>query len=199
VLRAQAPRSLDEGVAALRADRSPGWGVYRGRLGSSEQLMSPGGVVCVFYEAELRGAMPDGSKGPLLSVERGYAPLVLVRGERVEVVVGFSPQQLLAPVGIRRCGPGVGPGVLVEGRRPEEAALSYERVGKPGEECLVVGELRRGRVEGAYELRGRQGGPALVILGAERAGTGAVLARQAWGLFMLAGALVVLAAWMLSG
>jgi hypothetical protein len=202
-LRAEAPRSIDEGVAALRAGRSPGWGVYRGRLAASEQVTSPGGVVCAFYEAELRGVMPDGSKGPLLSVERAYAPVLRVRGERAEAAVSFSPKLVLAPVRIVRCQMGkplaeTGTGVPAEGRVVEES-LSYERVGKLGEECLVVGELRQGPVPGVYELRGKQGGPAMVILGSEGEGTGTVLTRRAWTLFALAAGLTVAAAWVLAG
>ncbi|WPB81984.1 hypothetical protein KYC5002_23080 [Archangium violaceum] len=202
-LRAEAPRSIDEGVVELRAGRSPGWGVYRGRLASSEQVTSPGGVVCAFYEAELRGVMPDGSKGPLLSMERAYAPVLRVRGARAEAAVSFSPELLLSPVRILRCQMSqplaeTGTGVPAEGQVVEES-LSYERVGRLGEECLVVGELRRGPVPGVYELRGKQGGPAMVILGNAGEGTGMVLARRAWKLFALAGGLTVASAWVLAG
>ncbi len=194
-LRAEAPRSIDEGVAALREGRSPGWGVYQGRLVSSGQVTSPGGVVCAFYETELRGVMPDGSKGPLLSVARAYAPVLQVKGERAEATVSFSPKLLLAPMRIRRC---QRENPLAEGVKVEEA-LSYERVGKLGEECLVVGELRKGPVLGVYELRGKQGGPAMVILGNACEGTGMVLTRRAWRLFAAAGGLMVTAAWVLAG
>jgi hypothetical protein len=202
-LRAEAPRSIDEGVAALREGRSPGWGVYRGRLVSSGQVTSPGGVVCAFYEAELRGVMPDGSKGPLISMARAYAPVLQVKGERAEAAVSFSPKLLLAPMRIRRCQMGnplseTGTGVPAEGAKVEEA-LSYERVGKLGEECLVVGELRQGPMPGVYELRGKQGGPAMVILGNACEGTGTVLARRAWRLFAAAGGLTVAATWVLAG
>jgi hypothetical protein len=202
-LRAEAPRSIDEGVAALREGGSPGWGVYRGRLASTDQVTSPGGVVCAFYEAELRGVMPDGSKGPLLSVERGYSPVLQVKGERAEAAVSFSPKLLLAPMQVRRCLMGkplaeTGTEVPVQGEKVEEA-LSYERVGKLGEECLVVGELRKGPVPGVYELRGKQGGPAMVILGNACESTGTTLARRAWRMFAAAGGLTVAAAWVLAG
>jgi hypothetical protein len=88
--------------------------------------------------------------------------------------------------------------VLLTEERPEEAALSYERVGKLGEECLVVGELSED-AEGTYVLRGREGGPAMVVLGNAGPGTGAVLARRAWSLFTAAGALTVAAAWIFAG
>jgi len=203
-LRAEAPRSLDEGVEALRQGQAPRWGVYRGRLAASDQVTSPGGVVCAFYEAELRGVKPDGGKGSLLSVERAYAPVLQMRGERTQAALSFSPSLLLAPLRVRPCRVGtpaeVAPGLEapVEGAPPEEA-LSYERVGKLGEECLVVGELRPGPVAGVYELRGRQGGPAMVLLGNSGEGMGARLARRAWTLFALAGGLTVAAAWVFAG
>ena len=85
----------------------------------------------------------------------------------------------------------------MEGAPPEEA-LSYERVGKLGEACLVVGELHKGPAPGSYVLRGLQGGPAMVLLGQESVGSGQQLARRAWGFFSAAGALSVVAAFVLS-
>ncbi len=196
-LLGEAPRSLDEGVEALRAGCSPGWGVYRGRLASSDTLLSPGGVVCAFYEAELRVALPDGRKGSLLSVERAYAPVLWVRGTRVRAAVSFSPKRMLTPQRISRSGLGVVPGAPKKDR-PEEGVLSYERVGRLGEECLVVGELRNGPAPGVYELRGRKGGPAMVILGEARAETGRALAHRAWKLFAAAGGLTVASACVLA-
>lgn len=201
-LQSSAPRSLDEAVAELRAGRAPGWGVYQGRLGASEQVTSPSGVVCAFYDAELRTVGPQGRKGSLISQERAYALVITVRGEKAEAVVSFTPSALLAPLQVRRCLTDprlVEPeaGELAEGR-PVEEVLSYERVGKLGEPCLVVGELHRGPAPGSYVLRGRQGGPAMVLLGNEGLGTGGELARRAWGFFSAAGALSVAAAFVLS-
>ncbi|ATB34023.1 hypothetical protein [Melittangium boletus] len=198
-LKAEAPRGIDEGVAALRQGQVPHWGVYRGRLAASDSVTSPGGVVCAFYEAEVRARRADGGKGSLLSVERAYAPLLQVKGEKAEAALSFSPRLLLAPQRTRPCLLGLpaeagAANVPAEGLPPEEA-LSYERVGKLGEECLVVGELRPGPVPGVYELRGRQGGPAMVILGNQGETTGSVLTRRAWRLFAAAGGLTVAAAW----
>jgi hypothetical protein len=201
-LRGSAPRSIDEAVAELRAGRAPGWGVYRGRIGASEQVTSPGGVVCAFYDAELRTVGPQGRKGALISQEKAYALVITVRGERTEAVVSFTPSAMLAPLQVRRCltDPRLTEpeaGELVEGR-PVEEVLSYERVGKLGESCLVVGELHKGPAPGSYVLRGLQGGPAMVLLGQESMGTGQQLARRAWGFFSAAGALSVFAAFVLS-
>jgi hypothetical protein len=210
VLQASVPRSLDEAVDSLRAGHSPDWGVYQGRLDDAEALTSPGGVPCAFYEAEVREVAQDGRKGPLLSRERAYAPALVLRGERVRASVRFSPASLMAPVEVRRCRalPGTVPAswyeevpatesaVPVQVSEPE--ALSWERVGAPGERCLVVGELRRGPQEGAYVLCGRDGGPALVMLGPEATVTGGMLARRAWTHFAAAGALSMAAALVLS-
>ncbi len=201
-LRGSAPRSIDEAVAELRAGREPAWGVYQGRLGASEPVTSPGGVVCAFYDAELRAAGEQGRKGALISQDRAYALLITVRGERAEAAVSFAPSTTLAPVRVMRCqtDPRLAEpeaGELVQGR-PVEEVLSYERIGKLGESCLVVGELQRGPAPGSYVLRGKQGGPAMLVLGNEGTGTGHELARRAWGFFSAAGALSVAAAFVLS-
>lgn len=210
LLRASVPRSLDEAVTALRAGRAPGWGVYRGSLDATDALTSPGGVPCAFYEAEVREVAEDGRKGPLLSRERAYAPVLMLRGERVRASVRFAPSSLMAPVEVRRCqalpgtvpaswyeeAPALDAGAHVQAAEPE--ALSWERVGTAGETCLVVGELRRGPEEGSYVLCGRDGGPALVVLGPEAPVTGGLLARRAWTHFAAAGALSMAAAFVLS-
>jgi hypothetical protein len=201
-LRGSAPRSIDEAVAELRAGREPGWGVYQGRLGASDPVTSPSGVVCAFYDAELRTVGPQGRKGSLISQDKAYSLLITVRGERAEAAVSFTPAAMIAPLQVRRCETDprlVEPeaGELAAGQ-PVEEVLAYERVGKIGEPCLVVGELHRGPAPGSYVLRGKQGGPAMVVLGNEGRGTGQELARRAWGFFSAAGALSVAAAFVLS-
>jgi hypothetical protein len=210
LLRASVPRSLDEAVAALRAGHAPGWGVYRGSLDAAEALSSPGGVPCAFFEAEVREVAEDGRKGPLLSRERAYASELVLRGERVGASVRFAPSSLMAPVEVRRCRalPGAVPASWYEDAPETEAApqaaatepeaLSWERVGTPGETCFVVGELRRGPREGSYVLCGRDGGPALMVLGPEAPMTGGTLARRAWTHFAAAGALSMAAALVLA-
>lgn len=204
LLRASVPRSLDEAVASLRAGHAPGWGVYRGTLDAADALTSPGGVPCAFYEAEVREVAEDGRKGPLLSRERAYSPVLGLRGERVRAAVRFAPSSLMAPVEVRRCEAlqGTVPASWYEdapaATAPEPEALSWERVGAAGETCLVVGELRRGTEEGTYVLCGRDGGPALVVLGPEAPVTGGMLARRAWTHFAAAGALSMAAAFVLS-
>ncbi|MBZ4419841.1 hypothetical protein [Myxococcus sp. RHSTA-1-4] len=207
-LRVSAPMSLDEAVASLRMGGTPGWGVYQGTLDAAEVLTSPGGVPCAFYEAEVREVAEDGRKGPLLSRERAYAPVLVLRGERVRASVRFAPSSLVAPVEVRRCRalPGTGPaswyeevpalgaGIQAQVEATEPEVLSWERVGTVGGPCLVVGELRRGPDEGSYVLCGRDGRPALVVPGPETPATGGTLARKAWKHFAAAGALSMAAA-----
>ncbi|QQR41459.1 hypothetical protein JKA73_20070 [Myxococcus xanthus] len=199
VLRGSAPVPLDEAVEALRAGASPGWGVYHGVLDAESTLMSPGGVPCVFFDAEVREVAADGRRGPLLSRERAYAPVLALRGQRVRASVSFSPASLMAPVEVRRCKalPGTVPASWFQTVPPE--ALSWERVGAVGESCLVVGELRRGPVEGSYALVGREGGPAMLVLGPHAPAPRGTLARRAWRHFAAAGVLSMAAAVVLSG
>lgn len=196
-LRGAAPMPLDEAVEALRAGRPPGFGVYRGRLEAVETLTSPGGVPCAFYDAAVHAVGAQGRRGALLARERAYAPVLLLKGERTRAAVGFAPSALLAPVEVRRCAV---PSGLTQAEllgAPGQA-LSWERVGVPGEACLVVGELQRGSRDGTYALRGRGGRPALVVLGEEAPGTGGVLSRRAWRHFAAAGALSLAAVLMLA-
>nr|WP_226994312.1 hypothetical protein [Myxococcus hansupus] len=223
-LRGSAPVPLEEAVEALRAGKAPGWGVYHGVLEAEPALTSPGGVPCAFFDAEVREVAADGRRGALLSRERAYAPVLSLRGRRVQATVVFSPASLMAPVEVRRCKalPGTVPASWYQTPHPEDGsalagspsgdsarreepeshlepeALSWERVGTVGESCLVVGELRRGSTEGSYVLSGREGGAALVVLGPQAPATGGSLARRAWGHFAAAGVLSMAAAGVLS-
>ncbi|NTX16650.1 hypothetical protein HUA76_38350 [Myxococcus sp. CA056] len=215
LLRGTVPQSLDEAVATLRSGEAPRWGVYQGTLDAEEVLTSPGGVPCAFFEAELREVAADGRKGALLSRERAYSPALTLRGAQVRAHVRFSPASLMAPMRPRRCRTlSVTPPsswyeevpVSPEGRGlsgaseadDEARALSWERVGSAGDTCFVVGELRRGAREGTYELRGRRGGAAMVVLGSDADVTRGTLARLAWRHFAAAGAMSMAAAFMLS-
>ncbi|MBL0694349.1 hypothetical protein [Comamonas sp. JC664] len=124
VLRGSAPVPLEEAVEALRAGKSPGWGVYHGVLEAESTLTSPGGVPCVFFDAEVREVAADGRRGALLSRERAYAPVLALRGRRVQATVVFSPASLMAPVEVRRCKalPGTVPASWYQTPHPEAAA-----------------------------------------------------------------------------
>jgi hypothetical protein len=198
-LRALAPQDVDEAVASLQGRRRAG--VFRGRLGARGAVTSPAGLVCAFYESELRAA-ESGGAGTLLTRERAQASLVSLRGERHEVVLAFTPDQVLAPREPRRCQASASMASMdprvPAGAEPVEAALSFERVGRIGEPCLVVGALEPGPVPGRYGIKGLKGGPALLVLGSDAQTAGAQLARRAWALLGGACALVVAAAFLLS-
>lgn len=200
-----AASSVDEGVQMLRVTgKDAHVGVFRGRLSAAEEVTSPGGIVCAFYDAELRQVAADGRKGALISSERAYAPLLSVRGERAEVGVRFSPTTLHAPVQIHRCLTSAQLASCDErsayaGAPPVEEALSYERVGKLGEACVVVGELRPGPAPGSYVLQGMRSGPALLAMGEDVERLGRAFARRSWGFFAVAAGLVMASAFLLSG
>ncbi|MCP3103633.1 hypothetical protein LZ198_32590 [Myxococcus sp. K15C18031901] len=216
LLRASAPRRLDDAVAALRSGQGSGWGVYQGTLDAENALVSPGGVHCAFYEAEVREVAADGRKGPLLSRERAFPPELALRGLHSRATVRFSPVSLMASVLPRRCrelptlarvslreeasvlgsARAGGPAERMDAAEPR--ALSWECVGAAGDSCFVVGELTRGAAAGSFLLRGRGGGPALLVLGAEAEATRGTLARRAWRHFTVAATLSILAAAMLS-
>ena len=200
-LRASAPQDVDEAVAALRRGAASQPGVFRGRLGARGAVTSPAGLVCAFYESELRADAPEG-KGTLLTQERAQAPLVCLRGERHEVALSFSPSSLLAPVAPRRCSASAsmasGDPRVLAGAEPVEQATSHERVGRIGEPCLVVGTLEQSAVPGRHVLKGLQGGPALLVLGTDGEAAGAQLARRAWAHLASAAALTIPAAFLLS-
>ena len=201
VLVGHAARSLEDGIGAARAGESA-VGLFEGRLASGEPVTSPSGVLCAFYDAELRALASRGARGALLAVDRGQASAIFLRGERCQARLAFAPGSVLAPVQVRRCRLSgrlscASDSVLASGLPPTDA-LSYERVGKIGEKCLVVGRVVRGTSEGSYLLKGPAGGPALVALDEEVAIAGRRLLMRGYGLFAMAASLVVLAAFMLA-
>lgn len=202
LLLARAPLGLDEAIDRVRAGKPPPPGVFAGRIGSSDQVASPGGVVCALYEAELRELSHRGVKGALLSLERAGSPVVYVKGERCRAKVAFAEGSLWAPVRERRCRLNgrlsVADGSALASGAPPIDAVSHEKVAKLGEPCVVVGRLTRGIAEGTYVIKGPRGGPALIALGEEIARAGKRLFARAWILFIASAALCVLAAWLIA-
>ena len=208
LLLSSAPTALDDAVRRLGEGMKSYVGVFAGRLGASNEVASPGGVVCGFYDAEIRSVSPSGERGALVSVDRGFSSVLYVRGECVQAQLEFSASELLAPVTIRRCTVGGQLGVDLGGDlNPAEGtgdlpevptnALSYERVGKLGEPCLVVGKLERTGVPGRYRLAGFHHGPALVAMGAEAVAAGRLLMRRSRACLGLAVGCVMAAAYLL--
>lgn len=197
-----APQDVDEAVAAIRARGEPIRGLFEGRLGSDEEVTSPGGLVCAFYEAEVRERAAAGQKGTLLSSEQGAGSTIQLRGDRVDVVVPFSLASTFAPVNVRRCTV-VGSLVSEDGRSYADGAIptqadSHEKIGRIGERCLVIGELRRAGAPGNYEVRGHDGGAPVVIIGQDPLEVGRQLAAKTWRLFGVAAVMVAASAFLLT-
>jgi hypothetical protein len=196
-----APCSIEEGIAAVQQGGQPRAGVFKGKLGAEAQVVSPGGAVCAFYQAEVREPAADGGKGRLLSTERACPGLLYLQGERRTAAVAFDASAIVAPVRVHRCrtvgatGGGVGEGALVDGMPGE--VLSFEQVGRVGEPCLVVGRLMRGPAEGSYVVTGAGGAPPTVVLGDSALEPGRRLARRAWALMTGAAGLAAVAAMLL--
>jgi hypothetical protein len=201
LLVSQAPRAIEQGIAAARTGAGE-LGVFEGRLASAEPVAAPSGVLCAFYDAELRALSSSGQRGALLAVDKGHASAIFLRGERCQARVAFAPGSVLARVRVRRCRLSgrlscASDSVLATGLPPTDA-LSYERLGKIGEKCLVVGRIVKGTQEGTYLVKGPGGGPALVALEDGVALAGKRLLMRGYGLFSAAASLVVIAAYLLA-
>lgn len=201
LLLSGAPLRLDDAVARLRAGAGRVAGLFEGQLQASEQVASPGGVVCAFYEAEVRQVLGNGERGPVVCLDRGRSSLIFLRGRNVQAHVELSGPQSLVPMTVRRCNvAGKLAGELGElaagGGDPAWDAVSLERVGKLGESCLVVGELEPGEAPGRYRIRGFAGSPALVALRDSAADAGRVLRRKGVAFAGAAAGLVLAAAYL---
>jgi hypothetical protein len=203
LLLSSAPTALDEAIDALRGSgHAPASWVLKGWLGTDSPVTSPGGVVCAFYEAELRGIGERGRKGPLLWLDRAFPEPLWLRGERSRATLSSGEVEPIAPERVRHCRLGrgfriAGHGELA-GELPPIEALSYERLGKLGERCLVAGVLRPGAREGSYVISGPRGAPPIVVVGQEPLEVARRLLRRAWGLYGGAVGLVIAAAFLLA-
>ncbi len=203
---AKEPLALDAAVQRARETGRPVQGLFRGRIGSDEVVTSPSGVVCAFYDSELRAgrASVRGERsGPLLSTERGFGQTLLLKGERVTAEVAFHPSHLRAPEEIRRCTvfERISPGLresLAEGAGIPSEVTAYERIGRLGDACLVAGELRPGSTAGTWEIRGAGSGPAPVVVGHDATVLGRSALRRAMACFAVAVSLCIGAAWLLA-
>jgi hypothetical protein len=179
---------LEEAVRALGSrPRSP-LGVFEGRLACGNAVVSPGGVVCAFYEAQLREHGGGGRRGALLSCEAGRGEPLFLKGRLTQVQVEPAGQNILGPTAIRRCRWGGVPGggldpqdVLAEGIPPCEA-ISFERTGKMGESYRVVGHLEWGPNK-TLRIAPPLGGAVLLAPSGEVPAAGRALARRAWSFF----------------
>jgi hypothetical protein len=196
VLRDAHPCTVDEAIHLPAWERDGRWLLLDGRLGSSGEVTSPGGVVCAFYDAELRLVGERGEPGRLVARERAVSARLELHGLRERVRLRVSAARAAAPVSIRR--------VLVpierdvdevpaEGEQPAVEVLSWESVGKLGGRALSVGKLEKER-DGGWRLVGIGGGAAPVILPTEQESAAAAWRSEAWRWSGVAAPLAVLAA-----
>src|SRR5205823_5865657 len=167
-------------------------------IGSKGQVTSPGGIVGAFYEAELRALPPGGGKGSLLSKEQGASHSTYLRGDRHELLFDISHADLEGPLAMRRCR-ALSPfefasDPALSGPVPSIEAVSYERVGKLGEGCFIVGRVRKHPGRGV-ELIGAPMVPPLLLLNAEPVALARRFAKRAGIAFACAVALCAASAY----
>ena len=159
-------------------------------------MTSPGGVVCAFYDAELRLVGRQGEPGRLVGRERGASLPLELRGIRRSIRVRFSPLRAAAPVSIRRVlvplEPEAGE-VPADGEREAVEVLSWESVGKLGTRALGLGKLEPDP-RGGWRLVGILGGAAPLVLPSEQESAAAAWRSEAWRWSGVAAPLAVLAA-----
>jgi hypothetical protein len=188
--------TVDEAIHLPAWERDRRWLLLDGHLGSAGEVTSPGGVVCAFYEAELRRVGERGEPGRLVARERAVSLPLELRGLRTSVRLRFSATRAAAPVAIRRVLVGIeqGPdGVPAEGDPPSVELLSWESVGKLGARALALGKLERER-DGGWRLVGIAGGAAPVVLPTEQETAASAWRSEAWRWSGVAAPLAVLAA-----
>lgn len=196
VLRDTHPCSVDEAIHLPAWERDGRWLLLDGRLGSSGEVTSPGGVICAFYEAELRLVGERGEPGRLVARERAASVPLELRGLQQSVRLRFSAARAAAPVAIRRVLVPVerdADEVPAEGGQPAVEVLSWESVGKLGARALALGKLEQDR-DGRWRLVGIAGGAAPVVLPAEQESAAAAWRSEAWRWSGVAAPLAVLAA-----
>ena len=196
LLRDTHPCGVDEAIHLPAWERDGRWLLLDGRLGSSGEVTSPGGVICAFYEAELRLVGERGEPGRLVARERAASVPLELRGLRQSVRLRFSAARAAAPVAIRRVLVPVerdADEVPAEGEQPAVEVLSWESVGKLGARALALGKLEQDR-DGSWRLVGIAGGAAPVIFPAEQESAAAAWRSEAWRWSGVAAPLAVLAA-----
>ena len=188
--------TVDEAIHLPAWERDGRWLLLDGRLGSPGAVTSPGGVICAFYEAELRRVGERGAPGRLVARERAVSLPLELCGLRANVRLRFSPTRAAAPVSIRRVLVGIEHGpdeVPAEGDPPSVELLSWESVGKLGARALALGKLERER-DGGWRLVGIAGGAAPVVLPTEQDSAASAWRSEAWRWSGVAAPLAVLAA-----
>lgn len=196
LLRFAHPCTVDEAIHLPAWERDGRWLVLDGQLGATGEVTSPGGVVCAFYQAELRLIGERGEPGRLVARERAASLPLELRGHQESVRIRFSPSRAATPVSIRRVLVPLEPDrgeVTAQGEAGSVEALSWESVGKLGARVLALGKLERDRA-GGWHLVGLAGGAAPVVLPTEQESAAAAWRSEAWRWSGVAVPLAVLAA-----
>lgn len=195
LLRFARPCTVDEALNLPAWERDGRWLVLDGRLGARGEVTSPGGVVCAFYDAELRLIGAPGEPGRLVAHERAASVPLELLGLHRSVRIRFSPARAAAPVSIRRVLVPVEHDVRevpAEGQTELVEVLSWESVGKLGARALALGRLEPDR-GGGWRLVGVAGGAAPVVLPTEQDSAAAAWRSEAWRWSGVAVPLAVLA------
>ncbi len=196
LLRFARPCTVDDALALPGREREGRWLLVDGRLGAAGEVTSPGGVVCAFYDAELRLIGLRGEPGRLVARERGASLPLELRGLSKSVRVRFSPTRAAAPTDIRRVlvplEPEAGE-IPADGEREAVEVLSWESVGKLGTRALALGKLEADP-RGEWRLVGILGGAAPVVLPSEQETAARAWRSEAWRWSGVAVPLAVLAA-----
>lgn len=196
LLREATPCTVDEAVHLPSWERDGRWLLLDGRLGSSGEVTSPGGVICAFYESELRLVGARGEPGRLVARERAASVPLELRGLRTSVRLRFSPARAAAPLAIRRVLVAIereAGQIPAEGQEEAVEVLSWESVGKLGARALALGKLEADR-SGGWRLVGIAGGAAPVVIPTEQESAAAAWRGEAWRWSGVAAPLAVLAA-----
>jgi len=196
LLRLAAPCTVDEAIHLPAWERDGRWLVLDGRLAATGEVTSPSGVVCAFYQAELRMVGERGEPGHLVARERAASLPLELKGHRESVRIRFSPSRAATPVSIRRVLVPLDPDrgeVTAEGGAETVEVLSWESVGKIGARALALGKLERDRA-GGWRLVGLAGGAAPIVLPTEQESAAAAWRGEAWRWSGVAVPLALLAA-----
>jgi hypothetical protein len=196
LLRFARPVTVDDAVGLPPSERAGRWLLVDGRLGAVGEVTSPGGVVCAFYDAELRLIEARGRPGRLVARERGASLPLELRGIRRSIRVRFSAARAAAPMVIRRVLVEVDPQageIPADGERERVEVLSWESVGKLGTRALALGKLEADP-RGGWRLVGTLGGAAPVVLPSEQGSAAAAWRSEAWRWSGVAVPLALLAA-----
>lgn len=130
--------------AVIDSARDGAWVAVTGRIDSAQEVVSPGGVICAAYDAQLKTSGEDRVSLPVAH-ERASADVLMLCGAHAKLPVR-APRQLVARREVRRCQlarvEALSGAVPAEGSPPVDA-LSFESVARLGEAFVAIGALEK--------------------------------------------------------